>query len=72
MFKNVKVGDIVTRNLCGILMEMRVTKVDDKLITAGMGWTFDRETGAEIDDDCGWTNEHTGSYLVKVEGEPYA
>jgi hypothetical protein len=69
MFKNVKVGDIVTRNLCGIKMKMYVTAVDDKLITAGMGWTFSRETGAEIDPELGWDERETGSFLMQVEGE---
>jgi hypothetical protein len=60
---NVKIGDVVTRILAGsIPMELRVTEITDKLVICGP-WTFDKETGAEIDDDCGWDNEHTGSFL---------
>lgn len=86
MFKNVKVGDIVTRNMCGILIKMQVATVDDKLLhcrlykpcgryaelAANELWTFDRETGAEIDEELGWGNGGTGSYLMKVEGEANA
>ena len=86
MFKNVKVGDIVTRNMCEILIKMQVAKVDDKLIYCQLYkpegkwaelakdaiWTFDRQTGAEIDDELGWGNARTGSYLMKVEGEANA
>jgi len=52
MFKHLKVGDIATRNFCGIVEQWKVTAVDDKLVTIGMGWTFDRETGREVDEDC--------------------
>lgn len=64
-FKHIKVGDVITRNMAGIEMKMKVSSVDDKLITAGMGWQFDRETGWEVDLDLGWGPEYgrTGSYL---------
>ncbi len=52
MFKHIKVGDVVTRNFFGGLQHLRVTAVSEELITAGMGWTFDRETGREVDEDC--------------------
>lgn len=29
----------------------------------GMIWKFDRKTGAEIDDDLGWSPARTGTYL---------
>ena len=52
--KDVKVGDIVTRWLAGVIaMDLRVTEIDDKIIYCGKehGWWFDRATGCEIDDD---------------------
>lgn len=51
MFKDVKVGDVVCREFCGRQL-MKVTAVDDELITAGMGWQFNREDGVEWDPDC--------------------
>lgn len=65
-FENVKAGDVVVRMLGGqIRMELKVQAVTDKLIDCG--WTFDRKTGAEIDDHLGWGPypKMTGSYLVK-------
>lgn len=66
-FSNVKVGDFVTRWFVGNPMRMRVTDVDNKLITAGLGWQFEKSTGAEYDPDLGWGTEFgtTGSYLIK-------
>jgi hypothetical protein len=62
-FEYVKEGDTVTRMICGIMpMELKVTKVDDKLIHCG-DWTFDRVTGAEVDEELGWTAHQTGSVL---------
>lgn len=62
MFQSVKEGDTVLRMLCGIPMPLKVSKVTDKLIICG-SWEFDRNTGAEIDDELGWNNFHTGSVL---------
>lgn len=60
---DVKVGDKVTRMLAGsIPMDLRVSEVTDKLIICGP-WTFDRITGAEIDEELGWENDYTGSIL---------
>ena len=64
-FEDVKVGDTVIRNLCGLHMLMTVTEVDEKLIHCGP-WTFSRLNGAEVDEDLGWDGVTvTGSYLVK-------
>lgn len=66
-FKHIKVGDTIIRDLSGCIMKMIVTNIDDHLITAGMGWQFDRETGWEEDSDLGWGREfgRTGSHLIK-------
>lgn len=66
-FRDVKVGDTVTRNFAGIIQEWKVTEVTDRLIICGMGWSFDRETGWEEDEDCGWGVAHgrTGSHLIE-------
>lgn len=50
MFKHIKVGDVVCREFVGRQL-MKVTAVDDELITAGMGWQFNREDGHEWDPD---------------------
>lgn len=62
-FKHVKEGDIVMRVLAGVIpMALIVSKVDEKLIHCG-DWTFDRTTGAEVDEELGWGNAGTGSFL---------
>jgi hypothetical protein len=43
-------GDLVERNMLGIKMGLRVSHVDAQLVHCGP-WTFDRETGAEVDED---------------------
>lgn len=55
-FSHVKVGDTVIRFFVGKEIPMIVTSVDDNLITAGLGWQFERKTGFEYDPDC-----HSGS-----------
>ena len=62
---SLQVGDTVTRMLAGVVpMVLRVTAMDDKLITCG-AWTFDRATGGEVDEDLGWDGvNHTGSVLT--------
>lgn len=67
-FSDVKVGDTIHRMLAGkVHMALIVTEVTDTLIVAGMGWSFDRKTGIEEDEDIGWGIKFgkTGSYLVK-------
>lgn len=61
---SVKVGDVVQRYLAGDVpfMELVVTDVDDSLVHCG-DWTFDRQTGAEVDDVLGWGPNGTGTYL---------
>lgn len=68
MFEHIKPGDQVTRLICGTMpMELKVTKVDDKLIHCG-DWTFDRVTGGEVDEDLGWTAYSSGSVLKRDSG----
>lgn len=67
-FRDIKPGDVVTRLIGGVMpMELTVTAVDERLIHCGP-WTFDRETGAEVDEELGWGPEGTGSYLAKGDG----
>lgn len=58
-----KVGDFITRNLAGIKMRLRIVGLTDEIIDCG--WTFDRNTGAEIDEELGWgpPPKMTGSYV---------
>ncbi len=62
-----KVGDKVTRMLAGsIPMNLTITAIDDEFIHCGGGWKFDKKTGAEVDEELGWGNEGTGSYLKDI------
>lgn len=66
-FRDLKVGDTVTRMLAGkIPMKVVITQVDDNLITCAGGWTFDRNTGVEEDEYLEWGVKFgvTGSYLA--------
>jgi len=70
------VGDKVTRFLGGIPMDLKVTEITDDTIVCGP-WTFDKKTGAEIDEEIGWgpptpeePNRMTGSY-IKMPGVQY-
>ena len=60
---NLKVGDTVTRMLGGsIPMELVISRIDD-VIECGP-WTFNKDTGLEIDEDLGWDGVRiTGSFL---------
>lgn len=80
-FKDLKVGDRVHRRMGhdGPTMEMQVVKVTDDLIECGavnkdgsiekLGWTFDRETGVEEDEELGWGKKFgvTGTYLERIQ-----
>ena len=64
--QDVKVGSEVVRLLGGeISMPLKVTALTDAQIVCG-AWTFDRKTGAEIDEELEWGPPPlaTGSYLV--------
>jgi hypothetical protein len=79
-----KRGDPVTRLLANTIpMPMRVVRVDKTVVHCtqrdiptefafrrGLIWTFDKATGAEIDDDLGWGPAYgvTGSQLVPTAG----
>ena len=68
-FEYVTAGDVVTRILGGAPMRLTVTSVDDELIHCGepgVGWSFDRVTGVEVDHELGWGPMYgiAGSYLV--------
>lgn len=65
-------GDVLMRDLGGVLVALPYLGARDGLIHAGFGpalcWTFDEATGAEVDDEIGWGPAHgvTGSCLVGV------
>lgn len=61
---NLKVGDTVQRTIANVVkMDLTITKIDEKLIHCG-DWTFDRVTGAEIDEELGWNSQFSGSYIT--------
>jgi hypothetical protein len=67
-FNSVKVGDKVSRHLgLGTAMILVVTGVDD-FIHCGP-WTFSKKNGAEIDEDLGWNEEKSGSYIIADGGK---
>lgn len=55
-----KVGDVVTRNMCGIKMPLTITEIKEDKIVCSL-WEFDLKTGLEIDEDLGWGPAHGGS-----------
>ena len=63
-----KVGDIVTRLLGGVLpMQVRVTEINEKEIVCG-AWKFHPATGGEIDEDLDWDGVfRTGSQIEDYE-----
>lgn len=65
-FDRLKVGDDVTRMIGGVIpMKLKVTAVTDKTVACG-DWTFDKQTGFEIDDELEWGPQYgaSGSQLV--------
>ena len=50
-FRHFKKGDKVRRMLAGVKpLDLIISEVKDDLIICGW-WTFDRDTGIEVDDD---------------------
>jgi beta-xylosidase len=63
---SLKTGDTVVRMLAGVLpMPLKITDIKNGLIHCG-DWTFDKRTGAEVDDYLEWGPRYgkTGSYLT--------
>jgi len=57
--------------MAGITMTLKVTKVTEDRIYCGepgVGWCFDRATGAEIDEELGWGPQFgvTGSKIIDI------
>lgn len=68
--EGIAVGDEVVRLIGGeIPMPLKVDKVTDTLVVCGP-WEFDKETGAEIDEELGLGVEGTGSILIRA-GDQY-
>jgi len=60
-----KLGDQVHRMLGPVPMLLKVTSLTQDRITYGL-WEFDRQTGAEIDDELGWGPLGTGSWVRPI------
>ena len=59
----VKVGDTVTRMIGNIIpQKLTVTEITDDLIICGL-WRFSKKNGSEIDEELGWDESHSGTYL---------
>lgn len=67
----VQVGEIVCRYSNGVLlMALTVSEITEDRIICGP-WTFDRSTGAEINEQLRWGPDNTFSYIQKFnEREP--
>jgi hypothetical protein len=66
----IKVGDVVERMLAFRLPNYwQVTEVTDDFITIGLGWTFDRNTGLEVDEDISVTVSYLRRILTKDQIE---
>jgi hypothetical protein len=67
-----KVGDVVLRYLAdtNTPMKLEITAIEDDKIICG-GWTFDGETGWEIDDYLDWgpPPKKSGSYIYHPQQE---
>lgn len=70
-FPIAKPGDFAIRNLAGVEIKLRISKVADDKIICG-SWAFDRQTGAEIDDFLEWgpRTGRSGSFLTRIEARP--
>lgn len=65
-FNDIKVDDIITRMLAGVIpMDLKVSEVTEDLIICGP-WKFSKKNGAEIDEDLGWDETHTGSFIKLI------
>ena len=64
--EDIKPGNGVIRMMAGMPMRLIVSEVTDNLIKCGP-WEFSRRTGAEVDEDLGWGEHRTGSYLLHDE-----
>lgn len=65
----IKIGDTFVRMLAfQIPCDLQVTKLTDTVIEGGL-WTFDRATGAEIDEYLNWGPPPlmTGSFIARVK-----
>lgn len=60
-----KLGDQVHRMLGPVPMLLKVTGLTPDRVTCGL-WEFDRQTGAEIDEELGWGPEETGSWIRSI------
>lgn len=65
-----KIGDIVERkiNVGGQLvpmMRLTITAIRGDRIICG-AWEFDKNTGAEIDEDLGWGPTASGSFIFPL------
>lgn len=63
--QDLKIGDIVERNLGGIKMQLKVSNIVGDYIYCGP-WKFSFKNGAEIDEDLGWTEERSGSFIKPI------
>ena len=63
LLSSLRQGDKVKRFMDGdVMMELTITNLKGGLIICG-DWTFDSNSGSEIDDFLGWDGNHSGSWI---------
>jgi hypothetical protein len=63
ILKDLKVGDTVERMLAGTIpMKLKVSEIVGNMIYCGP-WKFSIKNGAEIDEDLGWNEKRSGSFI---------
>lgn len=65
LLSELQVGDVVTRNMAGAIMKLKVTEIIGNYIYCGW-WKFSATNGAEIDEDLDWTEERSGSFIEVI------
>lgn len=69
--KNLRVGDPVTRWFALSPLDLTVTAIGPGPLLWAGPWSFDPTTGAEVDEDLGWGNEVTGSFIRRPGWTPW-
>jgi len=65
LLSELRVGDVVTRNMAGVIMKFKVTEIIGNYIYCG-AWKFSATNGAEIDEELGWDERRSGSFIEVI------
>ena len=62
---DLNIGDKVIRNMGGIIMPLKVTEIIGNYIYCGP-WKFSASNGAEVDEELGWDERQSGSFIEVI------